>query len=80
MALRVVSEDWKDEIRLLDNRFSCQNPGFDFSGAELKKGYDKVPDSLIEKWAEKQHAIQEKEIQAKLEETKEAVTENVKKS
>lgn len=35
---------------------------------------------MIEKWAEKQNAIQEKAIQAKLEETKEAVTENVKES
>lgn len=67
-------------MRLQDNHFSCQNPGFDFSGAALKKGYDKVPDSLIEKWAERQHAIQEKEIQAKLDETKEAVTENVEES
>lgn len=80
MALRVVSEDWIDKIRLQYNCFSCQNPGFDFSGAALKKGYDKVPDSMIEKWAEKQHAIQEKEIQAILDETKEEVTENVKDS
>ncbi|KAK4308201.1 hypothetical protein Pmani_020089 [Petrolisthes manimaculis] len=61
-------------------RFQIENPGFDFSGATLKPGYDKVPDSMIEKWAEKQYAIQEKEIQAKLEEAKEEVTDYIKES
>ncbi|XP_042214103.1 nudC domain-containing protein 2-like [Homarus americanus] len=38
-------------------RFQIDNPGFDFSGAVLKKTYDKVPNSAIERWEEKQKAL-----------------------
>ncbi|KAL7645187.1 UNVERIFIED_CONTAM: hypothetical protein RMT77_003572 [Armadillidium vulgare] len=30
-------------------KFQIENPGFDFSGAELSKCYDKVPESLLQK-------------------------------
>ena len=35
-----------------------QNPGFDFSGAMLKKSYDSVPASAIQRWEEKQKCAQ----------------------
>lgn len=40
--------------------FQIENPGFDFSGATLKKAYDKVPRSTLERWEEKQKEVQEK--------------------
>ncbi|XP_045599088.1 nudC domain-containing protein 2 isoform X2 [Procambarus clarkii] len=38
-------------------RFQIENPGFDFSGATLKKCYDKVPQSALEK-LEEQKALE----------------------
>lgn len=34
--------------------FQMENPGFDFSGATLKKCYDNVPKSVLQKWEERQ--------------------------
>ncbi|XP_063603671.1 nudC domain-containing protein 2-like [Penaeus indicus] len=42
-------------------RFQIENPGFDFSGAQLKKAYDKPKGSEIEEWEEKQKGKQEAE-------------------
>ncbi|XP_064105694.1 nudC domain-containing protein 2-like isoform X1 [Macrobrachium nipponense] len=41
-------------------RFQIENPGFDFSGASLQKGYDHVPGTALQKWEEKQKDIAEK--------------------
>ncbi|XP_047477580.1 nudC domain-containing protein 2-like [Penaeus chinensis] len=40
-------------------RFQIENPGFDFSGAQLKKSYDKPKGSEIEEWEKKQKEKQE---------------------
>ncbi|MPC80427.1 hypothetical protein E2C01_075007 [Portunus trituberculatus] len=45
--------------------FLPQNPGFDFSSATLKKGYDKVPNSLLQKWEERQTLEKQEEEQKK---------------
>ncbi|KAK8719597.1 hypothetical protein OTU49_013925 [Cherax quadricarinatus] len=37
-------------------RFQIENPGFDFSGATLKKCYDTVPNSVLQRW-EEQNAL-----------------------
>ncbi|KAK7066807.1 NudC domain-containing protein 2 [Halocaridina rubra] len=43
-------------------RFQIENPGFDFSGAQLKKGYDQVSKSSLERWEEKQKAMKEQDV------------------
>ncbi|XP_050690034.1 nudC domain-containing protein 2-like [Eriocheir sinensis] len=45
-------------------RFQMENPGFDFSGANLKKSYDKVPNSILQQWEEKKKKQQQEETGA----------------
>lgn len=60
LADNFVADPWTvHEMRKkLDlERFQIENPGFDFSGATLKKCYDNVPRSVQEKWEEKQKSL-----------------------
>lgn len=54
--------------------FPMQNPGFDFSAAALKKSYDKVPKSLLQKWEEKQKQEGQQQQQEEEEEKEETQT------
>ncbi|XP_063851143.1 nudC domain-containing protein 2-like [Scylla paramamosain] len=54
--------------------FQMENPGFDFSGATLKKGYDKVPNSVLQKWEEQQTQDKQEEEKKKEEQDSQPVS------